>query len=416
MDEALARIRFIRSSSAPLAPSVHRAFEEKFRLPLIEAMGSTECGGNIFSNPPPPQPDKVGTPGLPYGFTARLVGADGADVAAGEPGEIMLSGPSVMSGYYKNPEGTAAVLGSDGWLRTGDLAQRDADGYFFIVGRAKELIIKGGMNIAPRQIDDALCTHPAVLEAAALGVPSAVFGEDIVAFAVLRPGCQAREQELLECCEQQLGLFKTPSRIFVVHDLPKGPSGKVQRLRLAECFPDVLASLAEKTGKDKARGTCSGVGPRTVVEEMVAETWADVLRQDLPSADANFFGLGGHSLLAIDTLSRLRKRFGVELSVNEFFTSPTVAQQARLVGERLLGDGAAMPDRATLEHHLQERKQVDVFEAIPRADRLAPCPLSFAQERLWFLEQLSPGMRAFNEPDAVRLRGALDHGRLQGAR
>jgi amino acid adenylation domain-containing protein len=415
MDEALGRIRFLRSSSAPLAPSLHRAFEEKFRLPLIEAMGSTECGGNIFSNPPPPAPDKIGTPGLPYGFTARLVGPDGAEAPAGEPGEIMLSGPAVMTGYYKNPEGTAAVLGSDGWLRTGDLAQRDEDGYFFIVGRAKELIIKGGMNVAPRQIDDALSSHSAVLEAAALGVPSAVFGEDIVAFAVLRPGCQAREQELLACCERQLGLFKTPTRIFVVNDLPKGPSGKVQRLRLAESFPDILASLAETAVNGKAHSHPAPAGPRKALEEMIAETWADALRQDVPSVDANFFGLGGHSLLAIDTLSRLRKRFGVELSVNEFFTSPTVAQQACLVGKRLLGDGAQVPDRAALERLLRERQHTDTLELIPRADRSVPCPLSFAQERLWFLEQLSPGMRAFNEPDAVRLRGALDCGRLQGA-
>jgi acyl-CoA synthetase (AMP-forming)/AMP-acid ligase II len=143
MAEALQKIRFLRSSSAPLAPSLHRAFEEKFHLPLIEAMGSTECGGNIFSNPPPPAKDKVGTPGLPYGFEARTVDPAGLDVPAGQPGEILLRGPGVMTGYYKNPEGTSAVLGRDGWLHTGDLAFKDEDGFFFIVGRAKELIIKG---------------------------------------------------------------------------------------------------------------------------------------------------------------------------------------------------------------------------------------------------------------------------------
>ncbi len=187
MGEALEQIRFMRSSSAPLAPALHRAFEAKFQLLLLEAMGSTECGGNIFSNPLPPGKDKIGTPGLPYGFQAKVVRPDGTEVPPGEPGEIMLRGPSIMNGYYKDPKATAAVLDADGWMRTGDLARLDEDGYFFIVGRAKELIIKGGMNVAPRQIDEILEAHPGVLEAAAVGVPDHYFGEDIVAFAVLRP-------------------------------------------------------------------------------------------------------------------------------------------------------------------------------------------------------------------------------------
>ncbi len=420
MEDTLRQIRFIRSSSAPLAPALHRAFEDKFRLPLIEAMGSTECGGNIFSNPPPPGKDKIGTPGMPYGFQARIVASDGSDVPPGEPGEILLSGPGIMTAYYKNPEGTAAILGSDGWLHTGDLAYRDEDGYFFIVGRAKELIIKGGMNIAPRQIDDALSAHPAVLEAAALGVPDPVFGEDVIAFAVLRPGAVAKEQELLDCCESQLGLFKSPSRVFLVSDLPKGPSGKVQRLRLAECFQELIGSRGSAGGRHSpVNGTIhagSSPGRRTPLEEMIAETWAEVLEEEAPNVDANFFGLGGHSLLAIDTLSRLRKRFGVDLSVNDFFTNPTVAQQAVLVGDQLFADGsAAAPDRAALEELLSQRGRESKTGLIPLADPFQPFPLSHAQERLWFLERLCPGLRAFNEPDAVRLHGDLDCRRLQDA-
>ena len=219
--EALERIRFMRSSSAPLAPSLHRAFEEKFGILLLEAMGSTECGGNIFSNPLPPGKDKIGTPGRPYGFETRIVSPEGTEVSPGETGEIQLRGPSIMTGYYKNPEGTSAVLGPDGWLRTGDLGYIDEDGYVFIVGRAKELIIKGGMNIAPRQIDDVLVSHPAVLEAAALGVPDHYLGEDIVAFVILKSGAQADEQQLLDFCESRLGSFKTPSDVYFVPDLPK---------------------------------------------------------------------------------------------------------------------------------------------------------------------------------------------------
>ena len=238
--EAIERIRFMRSSSAPLAPSLHRAFEEKFGILLLEAMGSTECGGNIFSNPLPPGKDKIGTPGRPYGFETRIVSPEGTEVSPGETGEIQLRGPSIMTGYYKNPEGTSAVLGPDGWLRTGDLAYIDEDGYVFIVGRAKELIIKGGMNIAPRQIDDVLVSHPAVLDAAALGVPDHYLGEDIVAFVKLKSGARADEQQILEFCESRLGSFKTPTDIYFVPDLPKGPMGKVQRPRLGEWFKDIL--------------------------------------------------------------------------------------------------------------------------------------------------------------------------------
>ena len=131
-----------------------------------------------------------------------------------------------MTGYYKNPEGTSAVLGPDGWLRTGDLAYFDEDGYFFIVGRAKELIIKGGMNIAPRQIDDVLVSHPAVLDAAALGVPDHYLGEDIVAFVILKSGAQADEQQILDFCESRLGSFKTPTDIYLRPRSTQGPDGQ----------------------------------------------------------------------------------------------------------------------------------------------------------------------------------------------
>ena len=231
--DAFQRIRFLRSSSGPLAPSLHREFLDKFNLLLKQAMGTTEAGV-IFSNPLPPGENKIGSPGLPWGFEVKIVDQQGARLAAGEFGEIVIRGPAIMQGYYKQPEETAAVLDPDGWLRTGDLAYRDEDGYFFVVGRSKELIIKGGVNIAPRQIDDVLESHPAVREAAAVGVPDHYLGEDLVAFVVLRGGAACDERELLAYCENRLGHFKTPTRIHFADDLPKGPSGKAQRLRLRD--------------------------------------------------------------------------------------------------------------------------------------------------------------------------------------
>ena len=230
---AFQRIRFLRTSSAPLSPSLHREFIDKFGLLLIQAMGSTEAG-NVFSNPLPPGSNKIGSPGLPWGFEAKIVDRDGAALPVGEPGEILLRGDGMMQDYYKDPVGTAAALDAERWLHTGDLAYRDEGGYFFVVGRSKELIIKGGMNIAPKQVDEILESHPAVLEAAAVGAPDRYLGEDVVAFAVLRDGMNCDERELLAFCESRLGHFKTPTRIHFVSDLPKGPSGKVQRLRLVE--------------------------------------------------------------------------------------------------------------------------------------------------------------------------------------
>ena len=124
------------------------------------------------------------------------------------------------------------MLSSEGWLSTGDLGYRDADGFYFITGRLKELIIKGGENIAPREIDEALMRHPAVLEAAAVGIPDPVYGQDILACVVLKPGIPCDEAELRAHCLEHLGRYKTPRLLRLVAALPKGPSGKVQRLRL----------------------------------------------------------------------------------------------------------------------------------------------------------------------------------------
>ena len=145
-----------------------------------------------------------------------------------------MRGPQVMLGYYKNDEATRAAFHPDGWLRTGDLGHRDADGFFYVTGRIKELIIKGGENIAPREIDEALLSHPAVLDAAAVGIPDPHYGQEIMACVVLREGAACSEDELRAHCLEHLGRYKTPSVFRFVADLPRGPSGKVQRLKIAE--------------------------------------------------------------------------------------------------------------------------------------------------------------------------------------
>ena len=230
--QACRGVRFGRCASAPLPPEQHRAFEDRFGISVIEAMGLTETASIAFANPVDPSRRKYGSAGLPLGVEARVVASDGSVLGDGERGEIQLRGESVMAGYYQDPERTAQVLSSEGWLSTGDLGYRDADGFYFITGRLKELIIKGGENIAPREIDEALMRHPAVLEAAAVGIPDPVYGQDILACVVLKPGIPCDEAELRAHCLEQLGRYKTPRAFRLVAALPKGPSGKVQRLRL----------------------------------------------------------------------------------------------------------------------------------------------------------------------------------------
>jgi len=231
----LSAIRFCRSASAPLPPEHHRAFEDKFGIGVIETMGLTETAAPAFTNPLAREKRKIGSPGQAYGNEAKVVDPhSGRELPDGQPGEILVRGANVMKEYYKSPEATAKALEPDGWLHTGDLGLRDADGFFFITGRLKELIIKGGENIAPREIDEALYRHPAVLEAAAVGIPDAQYGQEILAAVVLKPGATLSEAELRSFCHAELGRYKTPKVIRFVAELPKGPSGKVQRLKLLE--------------------------------------------------------------------------------------------------------------------------------------------------------------------------------------
>ena len=404
------RIRFLRSSSAPLSPSLQREFIDKFKLPLLQAMGSSEAG-NVFSNPVPPGVNKIGSPGLPWGFEAKIVDREGAELPEGEPGEVWLRGEGMMQGYYNDPAGTAAALDAAGWLHTGDLAYRDEDGYFFVIGRSKELIIKGGVNIAPKQVDEILETHPAVLEAAAVGVPDRYVGEDLVAFAVLRDGMHCDERELLSFCESHLGYFKTPARIYFVADLPKGPSGKVQRLRLTE-EAERLAAIGAVTAKDRAGSSTAHAagaedGGSAGLEQIIVDIWTDLLGQPHIGPDSNFFALGGQSLQAIQCLSQLRERASILLSLSDFFENATVAQLAALVRRRRV----TQPAQETAE----DMPAPADLQPIPVRDPALPCPLSLAQERVWFMEQIKAEEPAYNEAEAVRLKGKLDVAALEQA-
>ncbi|MCB4379064.1 AMP-binding protein, partial [Synechococcus sp. MU1644] len=227
-----ARLRFGRSASSALAVETQSAFEERFKVPIIETMGLTETAAQILSNPLPPGTRKIGSPGIAFGNKVRILTADLEDAPPLQEGEIAIRGPNVMVEYLHNPEATAKTFAGE-WLRTGDLGHIDEDGYVFVTGRLKELIIKGGENIAPREIDEVLYSEPDIIEAAAFARPCKSYGERVEAAVSVKPGSQLSEAALIALCHQRLGAFKSPESIHFLKELPKGPSGKIQRLKLA---------------------------------------------------------------------------------------------------------------------------------------------------------------------------------------
>jgi acyl-CoA synthetase (AMP-forming)/AMP-acid ligase II len=232
-DERLAAFRFARSASAPLAAVTLEQWEQVFKIPMIETLGLTETAGTVASNPLPPASRKPGSVGLPYGNEIIIVDDKGDECPPQVVGEIIIRGSNMLELYYKNPQATLESI-KDGWFYTGDLARKDEDGYIFITGRSKELIIRGGENIAPREIDDVLYKHEAILEAAAVGVDDENYGQEVVACVVVRDGYQCSEDELKTFCEAGVGKYKAPKIIYFFDDLPKGPSGKILRLKLPE--------------------------------------------------------------------------------------------------------------------------------------------------------------------------------------
>ncbi len=228
------QLRFGRSASAPLSPDMHAAFEKRFNVPVIETMGLTETAAQILSNPLPPETRKIGSPGIAFGNEVIIADKAQREVIRDVEGEVLVRGPNVMRCYLKNEEATSEAITKDGWLRTGDLGKQDEDGYVYITGRLKELIIKGGENIAPREVDEALYSHPDVIEAAAFAVSCNDYGQRVEAGVMISEASTLDETQLLEICTKQLGKFKTPDRIHFFPELPKGPSGKIQRIKIAE--------------------------------------------------------------------------------------------------------------------------------------------------------------------------------------
>ena len=228
-DADLTCVRHWGCGGAPLPESLIRAFLAK-GVAVCNGMGMTETGPTVFLMDPAHAADRIGSVGKPQLLSqVRLVDALGRDVAAGEQGELLLRGPGITPGYFNNPEATAAAIDRDGWLHSGDVARRDADGYYFIVDRIKDMYISGGENVYPAEIEAVLTDHAAVLEAAVLGVADERWGEVGHAVVRLRPGAACDAETLRVFARTRLAAYKVPKHVTVVDDYPRTAAGKVQK-------------------------------------------------------------------------------------------------------------------------------------------------------------------------------------------
>lgn len=227
----ISSVRYFICGSAPLSIEVWKQFKEKFGGEICEGWGLTEAAANNSVNPVDGL-KKVGSIGKPMvGMEIKIFDNDDREIPQGQEGEIVIRGPMVMKGYWRQPEATAEII-RNGWLHTGDIGYVDADGYFFITDRKKDIIIKGGENISPRAVEEVLYAHPAVAEAAVIGMKDPVYGEEVKAFVALKPGQTAAADEIKEFCSQKLKRFFVPKEVVVLPALPKSLVGKILKKEL----------------------------------------------------------------------------------------------------------------------------------------------------------------------------------------
>ena len=226
------QLRFAMCGSAPVPAEVMKRFEETFNCLVVEGYGLSESTCRSTFNPPDER-RRPGSCGKPIGNEMKVVDEQDREVTNGALGEIVLRGENILKGYYRNPEATATAF-RNGWFHTGDVGYRDDDGFFYIVDRKSDMIIRGGENIYPREIDEVLYQHPAVAAAATIGVPDQLYGEEVAAFIVRREGEHLTEEEIVAFCCARLADYKCPKTITFVEEIPKGPTGKLLKRELRE--------------------------------------------------------------------------------------------------------------------------------------------------------------------------------------
>ncbi len=417
---ARGQLRFVRSCSSALAPKLMGELEQAWGVPVIEAYGMTEASHQMASNPLPPAVRKAGSVGVATGTEVAVMDAGGELLPADTVGEVVVRGENVTRGYEGNDEANVKSF-TNGWFRTGDQGRLDSAGYLFLTGRLKEIIIRGGEKIAPREIDEVLLEHPAVAQAVGFGCPHVTLGEDVVAAVVLRAGAAATGEELREFAVGRLAAFKVPSRVVIVEKIPKGPTGKMQRANLAQQLADKLRSAY--------------LAPRDELEAFLADIWSEIL--DVPQVGVwdNFFALGGDSLQSTAAVLRVNELFEIECPMSVVFLHPILDRLAEQVRQRVRPERLACLGQALRENlagergsglravRLKLREEARAQRRIVARDWSAGAgagagwaPLSFAQERMWFLAQFEPEAPTYNNSRlCLKMKGSLDAGILEKA-
>ena len=242
-----ATLRFIRSCSAPFSSDLIHKIEDMFGVPFVEAYGMTEASHQMTSNPLPPQHRKPGSVGVGAGIRVGIMDKEGHHLHNNQRGEVVIQGASVFKGYENNPEANARAL-VNGWFRTGDEGVLDEDCYLHLTGRMKDIIIRGGENIAPHEVDEVLLKHPAVAAAVTFGCPHPTLGEEVGAAVVLHEATGVDEAQLVKHCHKWLADYKCPSKIFLVPSIPTTATGKIRRRAVAQTL------LEDPTGEETNAG------------------------------------------------------------------------------------------------------------------------------------------------------------------
>jgi thioesterase domain-containing protein/acyl carrier protein len=302
------RLRFVRSIGAALPQTLLVNLEKALGVPVLEGYGMTEAG-MVTSNEPPPQKRKSGSVGRSAGVEVAILGG----------GEIGVRGPAVIQGYLNNPDADRSAF-RDGWLLTGDVGHLDEEGFLFVTGRIKDIINRGGEKVLPAEIDEVLSAHPSVQEAMAFGIAHPTLGEDVAAAVVLIPGASVGVAELRRFAALSLADFKVPRRIVSLDAIPKGATGKAQRVELAKWFEREASLQAISTE------------PLTPVERKLQTICQRILRVENVGVDDDFFSLGGDSLALTLLMAEVEFEFGVDAAGgSEFFSSPTIKTLAEAI-------------------------------------------------------------------------------------
>jgi len=235
----LSSLKFMRSASAPLPLSIQERFEEKYNIPIIETMGLSEMTGQVFSNSMIREMRKKGSVGKPINTELKIVNSKGKEVEIKQEGEILVKNPGLMLSYFEDKKTTKKAV-KDGWLYTGDLGYKDEDGFVYIKGRKKDIIIVGGKNVSAREVEEVLYQNKKVCEALAFGVPDKLTGEKIVTFIKLNPGSSADENEIKEYCKEYLSEYKHPKIIKFCDNFPRGGQGKTLKVQVKKKFMEEL--------------------------------------------------------------------------------------------------------------------------------------------------------------------------------